>query len=99
MVSVCFFEMSAELRAGRKRYITTSFIITCLAALTGSLDMASHFQSLFMSTSRLQRTELMQSSDLKDWKLLFSGIALGISVWIGDVLLVSTYPHKVHTCY
>ncbi|KAJ2923528.1 hypothetical protein H1R20_g13566, partial [Candolleomyces eurysporus] len=82
-----FLETPEHLRKGRRRYIATSFIITCLSALTASLDMADYFQVLFASTSPSHWVEVMMLS-AEQWKPILSRTILVILVWIGDALMV-----------
>ncbi|RXW15615.1 hypothetical protein EST38_g10233 [Candolleomyces aberdarensis] len=82
-----FLETPEHLRKGRRRYIATSFTITCLAALTASLDIAEYFQALFSSTSSSHWAELLML-DAQQWKKNLSITVLGILVWIGDALMV-----------
>ena len=89
-----FVETPEQLRKGRKRYIATSFVITCLSALTAALDMSGYFQVLFGSTSPFHWQKLMQISH-SNWSTLFGDTALSLLVWIGDALLVSVYSHCV----
>jgi hypothetical protein len=90
-----FLEAPQHLRKGRKRYIATSFVITCIATFTASLDMAAYFQILFQSTSPSHWRDLMQLGFL-DWKTKLSSTGLWILVWIGDILLVSAHHHNPH---
>jgi hypothetical protein len=88
-----FLEAPQHLRKGRKRYIATSFVITCIVTFTASLDMAAYFQILFQSTSPSHWRDLMQL-DFLDWMKRLSYTSMWVLVWIGDVLLVSGYHHN-----
>jgi hypothetical protein len=82
-----FLETPEPRRRGRKRYIAVSFALTVLRALSGSLDMANLFHTLFKSTSPAHWLVL----DLKanhEWKYLSSLTVLGLAIAIGDALLV-----------
>ena len=92
-----FLETPEQLRKGRKRYIATSFAITCLSALISSIDIADYFQPLFQSTSPSHWRELRIASS-GNWKRLLSDTLLGILVWIGDALLVSEYRSDYEAC-
>jgi hypothetical protein len=90
-----FLETPEDERKGRKKYIATSFAITCLSSFTASLDIANYFQVLFESTSPLHWTELWVAN-VQSWEVVLSKIATGILVSIGDALLVSgVYHHTV----
>jgi hypothetical protein len=84
-----FLETPEHLRKGRKRYIVTSFLITVLSAFTASLDMAALFKLLFDATSPLDHMKLL-SIYSSSWSAYVSNAGLGILVWIGDALLVSS---------
>jgi hypothetical protein len=90
-------EAPQHLRKGKKRYIATSVVIACLVAFIASLDMASYFQSLFLSTSPSHWLELMQF-ELSNWKTILSGTSMFILVWIGDFLLVTASQGNGHAC-
>jgi hypothetical protein len=93
-----FLETPKPLRKGRTRYITVSFMITVLSALTASLDMAQSFQMLFNSTSATHWQELMRAN-LENWKNLTGYAALGLVTFIGNTLLVSAVEYLVcSTC-
>ena len=87
-----FWETPESQRKGRKRYIATSFVITVLSALTGSLDMANYFQVLFKSTSPSHWQELLIVSYIEDWKSRLSTTGFGLVIMIGDALLVRVVP-------
>jgi hypothetical protein len=96
LYGVCvFLETPQHLRRGRKKYITTSPLVTCLVTLAASLDMACYFQVLSQSTSPSHWRELMLLS-MFDWKTKLNYTGLYIIVWMGDVLLVSAL-HNRHT--
>jgi hypothetical protein len=90
-----FLEAPQHLRRGRKKYIAISLLITFLATLTASLDMACYFQVLSQSTSPSHWGELVQLS-ISDWKTKLSFTGLYIAVWVGDVLLVSALHSSEH---
>ncbi|KAJ2924786.1 hypothetical protein H1R20_g12306, partial [Candolleomyces eurysporus] len=82
-----FMETPQHLRKGRRRYIIISFLITTLRALTGSLDMAWHFQQLFTATSTIEYYQLM----MKNWRVwyrILSDVSMNVVVLIGEALLV-----------
>ncbi|KAJ2921770.1 hypothetical protein H1R20_g15322, partial [Candolleomyces eurysporus] len=82
-----FMETPQHLRKGRRRYIIISFLITTLRALTGSLDMAWHFQQLFAATSTIEYYQLM----MKNWRVwyrILSDVSMNVVVLIGEALLV-----------
>jgi hypothetical protein len=90
-----FLETPQHLRRGRKKYITTSLLVTFLVTLMASLDMAYYFQGLFQSTSPSHWRELLQLSEF-DWKTKLCSTGLYIVVWMGDVLLVSALHSNGH---
>jgi hypothetical protein len=83
-----FLETLKHMRKGRKRYIATSFVITCFVTFAASLDMARYFQVLFQSTSPSHWQGLARLSD-SGWQAMLSHTGGWILVWIGDILLVS----------
>ena len=87
-----FWETPESQRKGRKRYIATSFVITVLSALTGSLDMANYFHILSESTSPRHWQELMMPNFIEDWKYYLSSTGVGLVIMIGDALLVRVVP-------
>lgn len=104
-----FLETPMGQRRGRKRYITASVVITILAALTASHDMANYFQVLFKATSPRDWQQQLQVYG-RDWKYLLSNACVGLIIIIGDALLVSPLPRlsavlhasrfaQVYRCY
>ena len=83
-----FLETPEHFRTGRKRYIATSIIITVLSILSGSLDMANHFQVLLELNSGRHWLELARQSQSK-WGQRLSSAAIGCLLLIADALLVS----------
>ena len=86
-----FIETPPHLRKGRKRYIVISFLITTLRALTGSLDMAWHFQQLFPATSAIDYYQLMMRN-WRVWYRILSDVSMNLVVLLGEALLVSHWP-------
>jgi hypothetical protein len=83
-----FMEAPQHLRKGKKRYIAASVVIACLATFVASLNMASYFQPLFLSTLPSHWVELVEFK-LSNWKAILGGTNMFILVRIGDFLLVS----------
>ncbi|EAU86356.2 hypothetical protein CC1G_05350 [Coprinopsis cinerea okayama7 len=84
-----FLETPLQQRKGRRRYIIISFILTFLAALSNSLDVAAYFHVLWDTTSPMEFVKLMALSQREsEWMHLASIVAIAGQLLIGDALLV-----------